>query len=421
MPGQDAGDTTSRLAPSRASDIALEGMTRLRPHRSRRTPSAGSGVSDLHVLHMIHETSFGGVETAAENLRLSLGSGARSRVGGPMRTHELPVGAQVLYRVAALEESPAEDQVVRADVAGRSVNSPLAAMTLLREVRRTQPDILITSLWRSLALGALSKVLSPRSRWAIWVHLSRYKNPLDRLVHEWCLPRADAVLCDSEATYKALVRPRLAQARSDVPMHLVRPEAAPLPVRATVSPPRQDEPLRLVFWGRLARQKRLDLAIELIAELRKIRPGGAELLLIGPDSGELAALREQVVRLHLDDDVRFEPPLDRDGLADRAARSHVFVQLSDAEGFAMSAHEALALGMVSVLTPVGDLASDTQDDFSSIHHHGDVHRTARRLTDLVADPDAFSRIAQNARGTGDGEFISSFVDSCLTISRRGNR
>lgn len=389
------------------------------PERSSAARS-DHGSSGVRVLQLIHETSFGGVESAAENLRLSLSSGVRSSAA-TMRTPASSAGIGLSYRVAALEESPAGEQVVHADVTGRGVNSPLAALTLLREIYRTRPDVLVTSLWRTVALGPVAKLLSPRSRWAVWVHLSRYKNPFDRLVHEWCLPRADAVLCDSEATYEALVRPRLAQARSDVPVHLVRPEAAPLPVGATASPPQVDEPLRLVFWGRLARQKRLDLAIDLVAELRRIRAGGAELLLIGPDAGELAALREQVARLDLEDHVRFEPPLDRESLAERAARSHVFVQLSEAEGFAMSAHEALALGMVSVLTPVGDLASDTEDDVSSIHHHSDTPRTARRLADLAADTDAFCRIAQNARGRGSGEFVDSFVGSCLEIARGGDR
>lgn len=115
----------------------------------------------VRVLHLIHETSFGGVESAAEHLRLSLGSGVGSFAGGSMRTPASSAGAEISYRVAALEESPAEEQVVRADVTGRGVNSPLAAIRLLREVRRSRPDVLVTSLWRSVALGALAKILSP--------------------------------------------------------------------------------------------------------------------------------------------------------------------------------------------------------------------------------------------------------------------
>lgn len=373
--------------------------------------SSRADTAPLHVLHLIHTTAFGGVESSAENLR---------------RTLEAPsAGTRPRYRIAALAAAPERLQAVRAHVVGSGVNSPLSALRMLREVRASRPDVLVTSLWRAVALGAAARMLrvSRRTRWAIWVHLPRYTNPLDRLVHTWCLPRADAVICDSEATAAQLVRPALARSGRGVPVHIVQPAAVALNGSSSSSvrdAPRPDEPLRLAFWGRLARQKRLDLVVGLLARVREIRDAGAELTLIGPDAGERAALDQQIRDAGLGDSVHFLDPMDREQLSEEIARTHVFVQLSDSEGFAMSAHEALASGLVCVLTPVGQLAADTSDGQDCIQHHGDLDTTARRLVDLAAAPESFRAMGERARTAGAADAVSEFVEACKVIAGRAD-
>ncbi|GAB2536144.1 glycosyltransferase family 4 protein [Brachybacterium huguangmaarense] len=361
----------------------------------------------MKVLHLIHETSFGGVESAAENLRLSLGSGATA-----------PNDAGIRYRVGALGGAGPDLEVVHADVVGRGVNSPRAALRLLREIRRERPDVLITSLWRVVALGLAARVLSPRTRWVVWAHNSRYSNRADALVHRLALARADEVWSDSEASWEGLVRPERARVRADGTHRIIKPEAAPIAEPGAAGRPGPEELLRLVYWGRLARPKRLDLAIDLVAELERTRPGGARLTIIGPDAGARADLVARVERLGLGGSVEFAPAADRAGIAAAAARAHAFVQLSDFEGFAMSAHEALALGLVCVVTPVGDLVADTHDGVDSIHHHGDIADTARRLLDVMDDPEEHGRLAAAARAAADGGFVDSFAQACRDLAGR---
>lgn len=365
----------------------------------------------MKILHLIHQTSFGGVEAAAEELRLAIGSGRPAATGD----HPAIDGADdVSYRVAAL--SRAEHEVVHADVAGAGVNSPRAALLLLREIRRERPDVLVTSLWRTLALGLLARALSPGTVWIVWVHLSRYTNWLDRAMHRLAMPRADAIVCDSEAAYEQLIRPELARLGTTVPFRIVRPEAAPLSLRPKNHAPLADEPVRLVFWGRVARQKRLDLALDLVAELCRIRPGGAELTIIGPDSGQLAQLDAQAQRLGIAPRITCLPPADHQQIAQVASEADAFVQLSDAEGFARSAHEALGSGLICVLTPVGDLAHDTCDGVDALHHDGDIPSTARRLVALLKDDTARRHMSEQARTTVGAGFVESFIRECREIS-----
>lgn len=81
----------------------------------------------------------------------------------------------------------------------------------------------------------------------------------------------------------------------------------------------------------------------------------------------------------------------------------------------MSAHEAIAAGMISVLTPVGELAADTEDGATCLHHHGDLTETARRLVELVADPEAFARMARTARESASDDFALAFTEACRAL------
>lgn len=362
----------------------------------------------MKVLHLIHGTAVGGVETAAAHLQATLRGSARPVA---IEAPEEQKAEEIDYRVAALEASPPEDAALEADVVGSGVNSPRSAVRILALIRRHRPDVLVTSLWRSMALGYLARLVGWRGTWAIWVHNSRFTNPVDRLVHRWTLPRADLILCDSIAAREELVDPMLCDLGAETPTVLVRPDAS-----ALLSGPRErpvaEEPLHLVSWGRIAPQKRLDRALDLLAELDARRPAGARLTLVGPDGGSLGALREEITARGLTDRVRIFGTMDREGLAEVVATSDVFVLTSAFEGYGMSAHEALAAGFVSVLSPVGDLAADTHDGRDTLHFCGDAARAVDRLLALEADPAAWSALACRAREVRTTSMTGDFVRAC---------
>ncbi|MFC7456038.1 glycosyltransferase family 4 protein [Brachybacterium sp. GCM10030267] len=352
----------------------------------------------MRILHLIHSTHVGGVESAAAHLREELAD------------HE-----RIQYRIAVLAAADPDQAVLTADVVGSGLNSPLSVLALLRQLRRWDPDVLVTSLWRSVAVGALARALGRRRPWAIWVHNSRFTQPVDRLVHHWALPRADLVLCDSIAARDLLAEPILRRAGARHPAVLVRPDAAPLPAHTAAAPALRAQ-LRLVTWGRIAPQKRLDVALGVLAQLREQSPAGAHLTIIGPDSGGLADLRAEITRRRLADAVTLTGPADRAAIARAAAEADVFIQTSEFEGYAMAAHEALAAGMVSLLTPVGDLASDTRDGDHALHHHGDAARSAARLLELAEDPAAWAEMSHRARHVRTTAMADEFAAACEVLA-----
>jgi glycosyltransferase involved in cell wall biosynthesis len=361
---------------------------------------------DVRVLHLIHDTTVGGVEAIAAHLQAAL--------RGPG-----PLAADVQYRVASLAGAPPGQEALVADVEGTSVNSPFSALRLLREARRQRPQVTVTSLWRVVALGPLARRLSG-GRWALWVHSSRFTNRFDRAVHLWAIPRADVVLVDSVSAYENIVRPALARAGTSVPHVLVHPRASPIFSDDILRrAPRKGEPLRLVFWGRLATSKRLDRIVEFLGRADALWPGGARLDLIGPDDGGLESALALAESRGLRDRITRHGPSAREEIGALAAAAHVFVQLSDFEGYAMSAHEALSAGMVCVLTPVGELVADTADGVDALLVDEDTESAAERLISLAQDTEAFEAMGSRARSrhcASSTDMAEAFVQACRRLA-----
>lgn len=105
---------------------------------------------------------------------------------------------------------------------------------------------------------------------------------------------------------------------------------------------------RWIYWGRLSRNKRVDLVLDYAADARQ-RGFPVELLICGRDvDGLRPALDAQVQRLQLQDAVRFETFLDDAALRAELAGRSVYITASEHEGFGLSVVEAMAAGLIVV-------------------------------------------------------------------------
>ena len=337
----------------------------------------------MRVLHLIHDTGQGGVQAVAASLR--------ARAADPQ------ADAQMRYRLAAFARAREGTEMVRPDLVGTGLCGVRGVLRLARALlrRRGGPDVWVTSLWRSVALAAVLRALGARTPWVVWVHSSRITSLPDLIAHRYALPRADLVLCDSRSAHQELVSPLLEAHRCSIPVRVITPDVQVLQ-HGTGPAPSPTTPLRLISWGRLHPAKNLTAAIDLLAVLDRDWPGGAQLTVLGPDDGDREHLLTSARRRGLADRVHLPGPADRHGIAREAARAHLFVQTSRFEGFSMAAHEALASGLICVLTPVGDLAHTTQDGIDAIHHHGDAEETAARLLPLLGDDRARRAMSRRA-------------------------
>jgi glycosyltransferase involved in cell wall biosynthesis len=152
----------------------------------------------------------------------------------------------------------------------------------------------------------------------------------------------------------------------------------------------------VLFCARLHSRKRPTAFVEMAAEL--VRDGvQATFALVGPDDGELSAVRKLIAENSLEAAVRYEGPLDYQDVLARMAKTDVYVLPSVNEPFPMSLLEALSLGLPSVCTDSCELAGELRDYRAAIVTDGTVSALTTAVRTLLTNASLRSELAGNAR------------------------
>ncbi|MFU8779114.1 MAG: glycosyltransferase family 4 protein [Roseovarius sp.] len=280
-----------------------------------------------NILHIIPYDGIGGVESAARSL--------------PAGKH----GDLVFAKHFLVRRTNTPDTPVETHGPGGAQDRPENYRVLLNLIRRSQPDLVIASLWRSVLGILLVKLMRPRQPVVVFLHLSHHVHVIDWLVNWLGMWLATEIWADSHATLNRRV-PRLIRNRGRVISFVLT--HSDLPLAKTVAP-------LFVFWGRLNKQKGLERSFQIFNNIR-VRHPAAKLRLIGPDGGEEARLRHLAHELGLTDCVSFEGPMSHAQIRCAAEEAAFFLQTSRDEGMSLSVVEAMQTGLVPVVTPVGEIA-----------------------------------------------------------------
>ncbi|MGC1521381.1 MAG: glycosyltransferase [Steroidobacteraceae bacterium] len=170
-----------------------------------------------------------------------------------------------------------------------------------------------------------------------------------------------------------------------------------------------EQPL-LLFVGRAAHEKNIGFLIEMMVELRELRPD-AMLLIAGEGPAE-DSLRAQAARLGLKDRVRFLGYFDRSGeLQDcySAADVFVFSSLTETQGLVLL--EAMAQGVPVVAVPRMGTVDILGPGKGCRHAPLDLSGFAQTVRDVLAD-----RVALRALGIEAREYARSWAS--IVMARR---
>lgn len=124
--------------------------------------------------------------------------------------------------------------------------------------------------------------------------------------------------------------------------------------------PSLDGPIKLLSMSRIAPKKRLDRAIEALAEMRA-RGIDARLCVAG--SGDPALISELKIlakQLGVAEQTRFVGHVEGSDKIETYLRSHIFLLLSEDENFGIGLADALSMGLPSVVTPAVSASADLE-------------------------------------------------------------
>lgn len=183
------------------------------------------------------------------------------------------------------------------------------------------------------------------------------------------------------------------------------------PVEAPAElPARPASPVRLAYLGRYQEGKGTYDLLRAVATLPPQVRAACRLSMAG--DGDVATARALVRELALEDAVEVAGwlgPAERDAAL---AAASVFVLPSYHEGLPMAMLEAMAWGLVPVVSPVGGIPEIVTNDANGlIVTPGDVPGIAAALERVVTDQQVRSRLSAAARRTAAEHGIEPFVES----------
>jgi len=156
-----------------------------------------------------------------------------------------------------------------------------------------------------------------------------------------------------------------------------------------------DQPLRLVAVSRLAPNKRVDHAIQVVRILE--RQGiKARLTIVG--TGESASQLKQTAKdYELGDAIVFAGQLTEAEKNEALRDAHILVHTSIREGWGLNVIEANAMGTPAVVYPVAGLVDSTVDgDTGLVAVAEDPKAVADSLVELMRMPEKYQRLRVNA-------------------------
>lgn len=263
--------------------------------------------------------------------------------------------------------------------------NPLPIFSAAWRASRGDVDFVITSLWRSAIVGLLAKLLRPKLKLIAFLHCSgNASNWLDFIFTHLAILLATEVWGDSQATLTHRV-PQFYRKKCRVISFVIR--------HFEVLPVKKVEPT-FIFWGRICPQKGLERAIRLFAEIKKTNEK-ARFWIVGPDGGLLAALQELCDTLGLSISVEFPGPMTHDDIIRFASQASFYLQTSRYEGMAMSVVESMQLGLVPIVTPVGEIGSYCKHCDNSVVVESD-QKAIEDILKLLDSDDSYQKLRSNA-------------------------
>jgi glycosyltransferase involved in cell wall biosynthesis len=279
---------------------------------------------------------------------------------------------------------------------------------LLQSVKRVvelKPDLLIVSLWRSVLVAIFIKIYMPKLKVILFVHSEKDTHIFDFLTTRLMVFMCHEVWCDSSASLSN----RFPVLRPKTPAKIISFNSR----RISRLPERKLAP-NFVYWGRISKDKGVYRALDIFKKLLVFFPA-ATYKLIGDCSEEGIEIKQYCVDVGLMGSVQFYKETDLEGLLHHARLASFYLQASKFEGMAMSVMEAMMMGLVPVVTPVGEIQKYCNKN-NSILIHSNLE-AVRSIMQILKNESSFLCASNAAVLTWEGQmyYVDSVSSNCERV------
>lgn len=277
-----------------------------------------------------------------------------------------------------------------------------------------KPDLLVCSLWRVSLIGVLYSLFTrffgkKKVKLVIFIHANKFAHIFDKLITKSAVFLSDEVWCDSHAS-KVSIFPSLNASNK------VKVISFFVSIDNDKFIPSTEKINDFVFWGRIAKQKRLDRAIVLFKEIYDRNPESL-FYIYGPDCGDLENLKNLVEKLSLSGSVIFKGKKEPGFYPEEALKSKFFINTSSHEGMAIAVVEAMQLGLVPIVTPVGEIANYCNDGINSIYYN---EQASGKVFELICNETLYKKMSNESCSYWKErlDYSTDFNNNCLRFLYR---
>ncbi len=302
-------------------------------------------------------------------------------------------------------------------ISGKIKNKKLKFLNFLSYVRDSiiaifrinecSPDFLIISLWKSCIVAIFIKFLNPKVKLILFLHSSNL-NFIDYFFNNIVGIISFEIWADSEITLVNRMNSFLFinEKLTKKTISFVLNQSCPFKFKSLNS--------NFIFWGRLHPIKNIKKSIEIFYSIYKQR-NNSEFIIIGSDEGDYLNLKKQIIKLKLENNVRLYSEMTFENIRKIAHDASFFIQSSLSEGMAMSVVEAMQLGLVPIVTNVGNIQNYCEEDFNSIIIDKGI---TRKILNTLNDKNKYLFLRKNAIITWDSKplYREDIYENCLRLS-----
>jgi glycosyltransferase involved in cell wall biosynthesis len=263
--------------------------------------------------------------------------------------------------------------------------NPKVFIQTAKSIYKIKPDVIILSLWRAQLVGLFLKLLMPQIKIIFFVHSAKDAHLLDYLLSRLILILSTEIWGDSITSLKERFRHSSKKIRIGRVVDFNARNINKLKQKK-VSPD-------FIFWGRVGREKGVDRAVTIFSKIHKYYPE-ATFKIIGSDGGTLNQIKVLCKSLQINKSITFHDEMDFLEIKNFAKNASFYLQTSLYEGAAMSVMESMKLGLIPVVTPVGEISRYCNSDNSIIVRSN--NEAVRDIMMLLESNERYLFLSRNA-------------------------
>ncbi|MEZ9705377.1 glycosyltransferase family 4 protein [Vibrio breoganii] len=238
------------------------------------------------------------------------------------------------------------------------------------------PDVVVTSLWRSHIVGLFLKLVKPGCKRIHFVHASGFAHYFDCFFSRISLFFSNRVFCDSETT--ANLTKKYIDSNCNISI-------VPMNVSFGCNVIKKNKlDLKFIFIGRFNQIKNITDSIKFINNLRN---WGLTVSfdIFGRDDGDKIHLENLIKKLSLQEVVRIRGPIRPELVENTMSEYSFYLQNSVKEGMSISVFQSLRSGLIPVVTPVGEIPNYTEDSVNAFYISNDLELSSKRFHEMFVN------------------------------------